>query len=72
MNNPLEMYDSLGSIADLSKRELALLARYQATQSIKGDNPFIEGDKARHFFQSLIFLSEETIKQIDKKLYGEV
>jgi hypothetical protein len=72
MNNPLEMYNSLGSIADLSTNELRLLAKYQATASIKGDDPLVEGEKAKHFFRELIFLSKETIKQIDKKLYGKV
>ena len=72
MNNPLEMYNSLGSIRDLSINELRLLARYQATQSIKGDKPLVDGEDAKKFFRSLIYLSEQTIEQIDKKLYGEV
>lgn len=70
MNNPLEMYNSLGSISDLSINELKLLAKYQATASIKGDDPLVEGEKARQFFLSLMFLSKETIKQINIKLYG--
>lgn len=72
MTNPLAMYDSLGSISDLSINELRLLAKYQATQSIKADDPLVEGEKAKHFFRSLIYLSEQTIKQIDKKIYEKV
>ena len=70
--NTLQSYESLSSLTNMSKAELSTLSERQAEESIKGDNPFENGIKACHFFNALIFLSEETIKQIDKKLNERV
>jgi hypothetical protein len=52
----------------MSKTELTTLSERQAEESIQGNTPFEDGIKACHFFNALIFLSQETIKQINKKL----